>query len=203
MTTPNFAISDLLGNTGSPDERDLASMFAATKYSSEANPLRQGLLRFAATRPGEWLFAQVLSRFDRPVYRLTKGRHTAANLLSGLPVVLITTHGARTGLRRDVPVLGFPVEDGLAVIASNFGRSHHPGWYYNLRANSSAQVAVKGSTWLVQAVEATGVTRDRVWREGLRYFPGWEAYEHRAHGRAIGVFVLVPHSLRTHRRMHD
>lgn len=64
----------------------------------------------------------------RPVYRRTNGRRTAANLLSGLPVIILTTTGARTGRPRTVPVLGFPTTDGLAVIASNFGQEHHPGW---------------------------------------------------------------------------
>jgi deazaflavin-dependent oxidoreductase (nitroreductase family) len=191
MTSANFTMSGQLGGSRSPVERDLASMLAASNYYRQANWPRRGLLRFAATRPGDWLFKNVLSRLDPPVYRLTKGRHTAANLLSGLPVVVLTTTGARTGLRRSVTVLGFPVEGGLAVIASNFGSAHDPSWSHNLRANPDAEVAVDGSTQLVHAAEAIGVNRDRTWCEGLRYFPGWAAYQDRAQGRAIAVFILV------------
>ena len=49
--------------------------------------------RFAASGPGSWLFARVLHRIDRPIYRLTGGRHTLASLVSGLPVVMLTAHG--------------------------------------------------------------------------------------------------------------
>ena len=164
-------------------------MSAAVSYA-QANPAHRALRRFAATRVGDWLFANVLRRLDGPVYRLTHGRHTAANVLSGLPVVHLTTTGARTGRLRTVPVLGLPTPDGLAIIASNFGRRAQPGWYHNLRAHPDASVTVDGASRAVHAVEATGEVRDRIWRLGLTVFPGWSAYERRAHGRRIAVFVL-------------
>lgn len=126
------------------------------------------------------------------MYRLTRGRHTFANLLSGIPVVLLTTTGARTGRPRTVPVLGLPTADGLAVIASNFGQQHQPGWYYNLRANPEGSVTADGRTRQVRAVEAEGDVRRRIWEEGLRIYPGWAQYERRASHRRIAVFVLEP-----------
>jgi deazaflavin-dependent oxidoreductase (nitroreductase family) len=158
---------------------------------ADANPVQRAVRRFAATGVGDWLFAHVLRRLDGPVHRLTRGRHTAANLLSGLPVVHLTTTGARTGALRTVPLLGVPVEDGLAVIASNFGSGRDPGWYHNLRAHPDAFVTVDGVRHTVRAVEACGPARDRIWRQGLDIFPGWSAYERRAGGRTIPVVVLV------------
>ena len=157
-----------------------------------ANAVQKALRRLAASGPGAWLFARVLHRIDRPVYRLTRGRHTFANLLSGIPVVLLTTTGARTGRPRTVPVLGLPTADGLAVIASNFGQQHQPGWYYNLRANPEGSVTADGPTRQVRAVEAEGDVRRRIWEEGLRIYPGWAQYERRASHRRIAVFVLEP-----------
>jgi deazaflavin-dependent oxidoreductase (nitroreductase family) len=157
-----------------------------------ANAVQKALRRLAASGPGAWLFARVLHRIDRPVYRLTRGRHTFANLLSGIPVVLLTTTGARTGRPRTVPVLGLPTADGLAVIASNFGQQHQPGWYYNLRANPAGSVTTDGRTRQVRAVEAEGDVRRRIWEEGLRIYPGWAQYERRASHRRIAVFVLEP-----------
>ena len=157
-----------------------------------ANAVQKALRRLAASGPGAWLFARVLHRIDRPVYRLTRGRHTFANLLSGIPVVLLTTTGARTGRPRTVPVLGLPTADGLAVIASNFGQQHQPGWYYNLRANPEGSVTVDGQSRQVRAVEAEGDVRRRIWEEGLRVYPGWAQYERRASHRRIAVFVLEP-----------
>jgi deazaflavin-dependent oxidoreductase (nitroreductase family) len=146
--------------------------------------------RFAASAPGSWLFARVLHRIDRPIYRLTGGRHTLASLVSGLPVVMLTTTGARSGQQRTLPVLGLPTADGLAVIASNFGQERHPSWYYNLRANPQGYVTVDGRRSAFRASEARGEVRARIWQEGLNVYPGWSQYERRASHREIAVFVL-------------
>jgi deazaflavin-dependent oxidoreductase (nitroreductase family) len=166
-------------------------MTAVLAYA-EANPAHRAIRWFAATGPGDWLFANVLRRLDGPVYRLTSGRHTAASLLSGLPVVQLATTGARTGRPRTVPVLGVPTPDGLAVFTSNFGRKQQPGWYHNLRKHPAATVTVRGATTPVHAVEAGGEARAEAWRRGVAIFPGWDAYQSRAGGRDIAVFVLVP-----------
>jgi hypothetical protein len=62
-----------------------------------ANLLQKLLRRFAASGAGSWLFARVLHRIDRPVFRLTSGRATFASALSGLPVVMLTTIASTTG----------------------------------------------------------------------------------------------------------
>jgi deazaflavin-dependent oxidoreductase (nitroreductase family) len=161
-----------------------------TTYA-QANPVQRTLRRFAASGPGSWLFARVLHRIDAPVYRLTRGRHSFASLVSGLPVVLLTTTGARSGLPRTTPVLALPTPDGLAVIASNWGQKRHPAWCHNLRANPCGAVEVDGEAREFRAVEARGEQRDRIWREGLRVYPGWSQYERRAGERRIAVFVLA------------
>jgi deazaflavin-dependent oxidoreductase (nitroreductase family) len=158
---------------------------------AEADPVRRAVRWFAATGPGDWLFANVLRRLDGPVHRLTSGRHTAAGLLSGLPVVQLTTTGARTGRERTVPVLGVPTPGGLAVFASNFGRPHQPGWAANLRAHPAATVTAHGTVTRMHAVEAGEEERARAWRRGVEIFPGWDAYQRRAGGRDIAVFLLA------------
>ena len=157
-----------------------------------ASVIQRALRRLAASGPGSWLFARVLHRIDRPVFRLTGGRRTFASLVSGIPVVMLTTTGARSGQARTVPVLGLPTADGLAVIASNFGQRRHPAWYHNLRANPEGSVAVDGQSRRFRAVEAQGDQRHRIWEEGLRVYPGWSQYERRAPNRRIAIFVLEP-----------
>lgn len=159
---------------------------------AQANPVQRVLRRFAGSGPGSWLFARVLHRIDRPVYRLTGGKQTFASLVSGIPVVILTTTGARSGRPRTVPVLGLPAQDGLVVIASNFGQDRHPAWYHNLRADPQGSVVVDGQTRAVRAVEVQGEQRARIWQEGLRVYPGWSQYERRAAHRRIAVFVLEP-----------
>jgi deazaflavin-dependent oxidoreductase (nitroreductase family) len=157
---------------------------------SRANPLQRFMRDFAATRPVSWLFARTLHHVDRPVFRLTKGRHTFASLVSGLPVVMLTTTGARSGKRRTVALLGLPVGEEMAVIASNYGKRHHPAWYLNLRANPEATLSLGGRERRVVAREAGNEERERLWTMGLEIYPGWAGYERRASGRRIPVMVL-------------
>jgi deazaflavin-dependent oxidoreductase (nitroreductase family) len=157
-----------------------------------ANAAQKFLRRFAASGPGAWLFARIAPGLDRPIHRLTRGRHTLGSLLTGLPVVMLTTTGARSGQPRTVPVLGIPVAGGVAVIASNFGQRRHPAWYYNLRAHPDAEVFVDGTRRSVRAVDADGERRAEIWQEALRVYPGFAQYERRASHRRISVFVLEP-----------
>jgi deazaflavin-dependent oxidoreductase (nitroreductase family) len=159
---------------------------------AEANALQRGIRRLASSGPGSWFFARVLHHVDRPVYRATRGRHTLTSLVAGLPIVVLTTKGARTGRSCSVPLVGLPTPDGMAVIASNYGQPHHPAWYYNLRADPEAEVAVDGARTPVRAVEVEGERRARIWDQGLKIYPGWSTYERRAADRRIAVFVLEP-----------
>jgi deazaflavin-dependent oxidoreductase (nitroreductase family) len=159
---------------------------------SQANRIQRGIRRFASGGPGSWLFARMAHRIDRPVYRLTRGRNTFASLMSGIPVVMLTTTGARSGQPRTVPVLGLPTDDGLVVVASNFGQHRHPSWYHNLRAQPEGEVAVNGVKRRFRAVEAEGERRERIWQEGLKVYPGFSQYERRASHRRLAVFVLEP-----------
>ena len=161
---------------------------------ADANPLQRFMRRFASSGPGSWVFSRVAHHIDRPVFKLTKGRRTFGSLITGLPIVMLTTTGAKTGRQRTVPVLGLPSERGMAVIASNFGQHNNPGWYYNLRAKPEGRYAVVGQdgSHPFRAVEATGDQRQRIWETGLRIYPGWTQYEKRAAHRQIVVFVLEP-----------
>jgi deazaflavin-dependent oxidoreductase (nitroreductase family) len=91
-----------------------------------------------------------------------------------------------------VPVLGLPTDDGLVVVASNFGQHRHPSWYHNLRANPEGEVAVNGAKRRFRAVEAEGERRERIWQEGLKVYPGFSQYALRASHRRLAVFVLEP-----------
>jgi deazaflavin-dependent oxidoreductase (nitroreductase family) len=168
-----------------------AQRSATDEFSFErASALQRLIRRFAASGPGSWMFARVLHHIDRPIHRLTGGRHTLASLLSGLPVVMLTTTGARSGRPRTVPVLGLPSSEGLVVIASNYGQAHHPAWYYNLLANPTGEVMVGTVARRFRATVAEGHTRERIWQEGLRVYPGWSQYERRASHRDIAIFLL-------------
>jgi deazaflavin-dependent oxidoreductase (nitroreductase family) len=158
----------------------------------QANLIHRWMRRLAGTAPMSFIYARTLHHLDRLVFRLTRHRHTFANWVSGLPVVMLTTTGARTGQPRTLPMLGVPDSGRIVVIASNFGQRHHPSWYYNLRAHAAATVGVDSVTQQVRAHEATGEERERLWRLGLEVYPAWSAYERRAANRRIPVVVLTP-----------
>jgi deazaflavin-dependent oxidoreductase (nitroreductase family) len=158
---------------------------------ANTGPLRRLVRRTAATRPMTWVYTRIQRPADELLYRLTRGRATASSLLSGLPVVMLTTTGARSGRPRTVPVLGIPDGDQLIVIASNYGRPHHPAWFHNLRAHPRCAVATGGVTRQVEARQLSGADRDARFARALRVYPGFRTYRERATGsRRIPVFVL-------------
>jgi deazaflavin-dependent oxidoreductase (nitroreductase family) len=159
---------------------------------AEANALQRGVRRLASSGPGSWFFARVLHHVDEPVFRATRRRHTLTSLVAGLPIVVLTTKGARSGRASSVPLVGLPEPEGFAVIASNYGQRHHPAWYYNLRADPAAEIAVDGSRTQVRAVEVEGERRARIWERALKVYPGYSTYERRASNRRIAVFLLEP-----------
>jgi deazaflavin-dependent oxidoreductase (nitroreductase family) len=161
------------------------------KYQ-EANPILRFLRWSAATAPVSWLYLRMLHHMDRLSYRLTRGRHILSGWFTGLPMVMLTTTGAKTGQQRTSPVIGEPDGDNLVVVASNWGQRHSPGWYYNLCANPAATVTVKGVSRRVLAREAVGEERDRLWQRDLEFYPGRSAYQRRATNRRIPVVVLEP-----------
>jgi deazaflavin-dependent oxidoreductase (nitroreductase family) len=158
----------------------------------EARGFERAVRRFASSGPGSWLFARVAHHLDRVVYRATKGRHMASSLVSGLPVVFVTTTGARSGVQRTVPLVALPTADGLAIFGSWYGNPKHPAWRHNLRANPEGSVEVGGERWAFRAEEVEGERRRRIWSEALLSYPGYATYEKRAAPRRISVFILNP-----------
>ena len=156
----------------------------------DANAVQRLVRRSGATPAGSWLYARVLHLVDRPFWQLSRGRVTFTGLVTGLPMLVLTTTGARSGRPRTVPLLGLPADDGLVVIASSYGRPGHPAWYHNLRAHPDAVVLVRGSSYAVRAELLGGEMRARVWSDAVRIYPGFATYERRAAHRDIGVFLL-------------
>lgn len=159
---------------------------------AEANPVQRLIRTLPANAVVAAMLARILPSIDRLVFRLTRKRHTLTSLISGLPVVLLETVGAKSGQARVTPLLGIPDGDEVVVIASNWGQRHHPAWYHNLCAEPTASVTVHGRRWQVRAREASGDERARRWERGLAYYPAWRAYERRAGDREIPVMVLAP-----------
>jgi deazaflavin-dependent oxidoreductase (nitroreductase family) len=133
-----------------------------------------------------------MPHLDRATYRLTGRQGTLTAFMTGLPVILLTTAGSRTGKGRTVTVIGFPITEGLAVVAGNFGKPKDPAWCVNLRSNPHATIEQGSISRPVIARELSGEERECAWRQCLPRFPSGAAYAERAAPRVIAVFRLDP-----------
>lgn len=158
----------------------------------DAGIFHRFMRKVAANNFASTALTRTLPATDRLVYRLTRGRRTWTNLVSGLPVVTLTTTGAASGIPRTTMVLAIPDGENIAAIASNYGKPVNPGWCANLRKNPDAKVTESRTVRRVRADEVHGLERERIWETAMAVFPGFAAYERKAHPRLIPVFVLTP-----------
>jgi len=121
------------------------------------------------------------------LYRATAGR-LGANL-GGLPHLLLTTKGRRSGAERTVPLTYMRDEDRFVLVASNGGSDRHPAWWLNLRSTPNATIQIVEETFRVDAHRAQGEERDRLWSALKRFNPFYARYE-QITARDIPVVVL-------------
>lgn len=144
----------------------------------------------AATRTGSWLLARTMRHVDRVLARRSGHRHSATGLLTGLPVVHLTTTGARTGLARTSALIPVRLGRDLAVLGTNFGGEATPGWVFNLLTEPRAVLAYDGREEGVRARPATEQERGLVLALAAQVYRGFAVYPRRATHRRIHVFVL-------------
>jgi F420H(2)-dependent quinone reductase len=108
---------------------------------------------------------------------------------TGLPVVIVTNRGARTGKVRKTPLMRVEHEGAYAAVASRGGAPEHPLWYYNLRANPRVEVQDGTDKWEMTAREVTGEEREIWWERSVAAFPPYAEYQ-QITSREIPVFVL-------------
>jgi deazaflavin-dependent oxidoreductase (nitroreductase family) len=145
--------------------------------------------RFGSSRIGTAIMTKVLPPVDRTVYRLTKGRATIAGPMAALPVIILTTTGARSGETRTSPLNAVPLGDDLALLGTNFGTGRTPGWAFNLRSHPEASLEYNGRSFAVIAREATPAEYEDVFAAATRVYPGYAGYRARA-TNVVPVFVL-------------
>jgi len=85
------------------------------------NAIQRAMWHLSSSRPASWLFARSLPQVDKLVVRMSRGQVTLAGLTAGIPVLTITTAGARSGRRRTTPLLGVPFGGDIAIIGGHFG----------------------------------------------------------------------------------
>ncbi|MBP9503438.1 MAG: nitroreductase family deazaflavin-dependent oxidoreductase [Candidatus Promineofilum sp.] len=158
-------------------------------WTDSPNIAQQAVRRLFATRPVAWLSARTVHHIDAAVLRLSGGRATASAILSGLPLLELTTTGAKSGRPRTVPLVGIPDGERIILIASNWGQARHPAWYHNLKANPSVTVTIGGVAHPYTARELAGEERATAFARAASLYPGYSGYAQRA-GREIPVVRL-------------
>jgi deazaflavin-dependent oxidoreductase (nitroreductase family) len=123
------------------------------------------------------------------VYRRTNGR-LGAKLL-WFPAALVTTKGRRTGEPRTTATLYLRDDDRIVLPASFGGRSDHPAWYRNLKANPNVAVQIRGDRLDLVARDATDEERARYWPRLIRIYPPYKGYRD-ATDRVIPLVVCEP-----------
>lgn len=123
------------------------------------------------------------------LYALTGGR--IGGSMAGLPVLLLTTRGRKSGQPRTVALTYLPRGNDCVVIASCLGEPKHPAWYVNLKAEPTAQIDLGGRTTTVRARDAEGAERETLWRAMAGKMPDYDEYATRT-TRRIPVVVLEP-----------
>lgn len=120
-------------------------------------------------------------------YRLTGGR--LGGTLIGIPMLLLTTWGRRSGQLRTSPLLYVPIDEGFAIVASNGGAAKHPTWWFNLQAHPEALAQVGAERIIVHAATASPVRRSELWPQLLAIYPQYAEYQ-KLTNREIPVVVL-------------
>ena len=131
----------------------------------------------------------IVTNADRLVYKLTRGRRVLTSTGSVLPMVMLTTTGAKTGEPRQAPLATIPDGDVLYLVGSNFGREKHPAWTGNLIKTPHAVVTYEKETFPVTATLLSADEKAEVWPKLLALWPNYDGYQERS-GRDIRVFRL-------------
>jgi len=121
---------------------------------------KRAMQRVVATKPGAAIHRTIAARLDTPIMKATGGRVTLA--VGAVPVVVLTTTGARSGQRREKPLVYFTDGDDVILTASNYGGARHPGWYHNLLAHPECELHLlraqrrSSQPWLIFAYVVAG-----------------------------------------------
>jgi deazaflavin-dependent oxidoreductase (nitroreductase family) len=110
---------------------------------------------------------------------------------TGLPVVIITNRGVRTGKARKTPVMRVEHGGRYAAVGSQGGAPTHPNWVHNFRANPSVQLQDGPHRKDMVAREVTGAERAEWWVRAVAAYPPYAEYQEKT-TRQIPVFVLEP-----------
>lgn len=136
--------------------------------------------------PHDWVREQV------EVYERTNGAEGYTLRDSGLPVIIVTNNGNKTGVVRKTPLMRVKDGDTYVLVGSYGGRPKHPVWVYNLREDPTVQLRDRDQVQEMRVREVDdGAERDRLWELSVAAFPPYAEYQQKT-DRKIPVFLAEP-----------
>ena len=135
--------------------------------------------------PRQWVRDQV------DLFEGSGGTEGTTLLDTALPVVIVTSLGAKTGKVRKTPLMRVEHDGRYAAVASLGGAPKNPVWYYNLKANPRVQLQDGPMRSDLIARELSGSERDEWWQRAVAAYPPYAEYQTKT-TRRIPVFVLEP-----------
>ena len=136
--------------------------------------------------PAQWVRDQV------ELYESSGGTQGTTLRDSGLPVIIVTNRGNRTGAIRKTPLMRVKDGDNYVLIGSRGGAPTHPQWVHNLRADANVQIQDETNVYQMRVRELSeGEERARLWTLAVKDFPPYEEYQQSTY-RLIPVFLAEP-----------
>jgi deazaflavin-dependent oxidoreductase (nitroreductase family) len=129
------------------------------------------------------------SRDQAELYERTDGAE--ANTLRGVPIIVLTSVGAKSGKLRKTPLMRVEHDGRYAVVASKGGAPEHPVWYHNLVSEPHVELQDGAVRRDYTARELSGTERDVWWERAVAVWPDYAQYQTKT-DRLIPVFVLEP-----------
>ena len=134
----------------------------------------------------DWVREQV------ELYESSGGTQGTTLRETGLPVIIVTNVGNKTGGIRKTPLMRVKDGDSYVLVGSRGGAPKHPEWVYNLRANGGVEVRDLTEVYNMQVREVEDETeRERLWALAVEAFPPYAEYQTRTE-RKIPVFLAEP-----------
>ena len=129
------------------------------------------------------------ARTQAETYEATGGRE--ANLLKGVPIIVLTSVGAKSGKLRKTALMRVEHDGKYAVVASKGGAPEHPSWYHNLVQNSHVELQDGEARKDYRARQLEGDEYAQWWDRSVAVWPDYAEYQKKT-DRKIPLFVLEP-----------
>jgi F420H(2)-dependent quinone reductase len=145
-----------------------------------------------APKPGTfaWKLNTAMTGMHVRIFQRTGGR--IGGTLDGAPLLVLHHTGAKTGARRQSPVIHMRDGENLIIVASLLGAPKNPAWYHNLRAHpDDVEVDVRGGRRRVRARQATRAEADELWPRLFETYSPFRTYVART-DRELPVVILEP-----------